>query len=298
MQAPMCRDCFTGTLRGDVVPSGAEEAVHGIPTYVARPDPGVQPLGIVVIATDAFGWKLRNTRALADTYARRVPCIVYVPDFFNGHGIPENGMLLLEDEPQSTDNFLARLLKKAWTTLRIVPIFLRFAWFNRRGVTEPRAMDFMRAVRAAPGPPTGEAPPKVGVAGFCWGGRPAVLWLHDEPQNKVLVGGREYPLIDCAFTAHPSLLKIPEYIDKVVQPLSVANGEDDEWMGREKMKKLVSTLEAKNATAGQEVHEVVVYGDAKHGFAVRGDRNDLKQRERGDQSEDQAVKWFKKHFEE
>lgn len=84
MQAPMCRDCFSGTLRGDAVPSGTEEVVHGILTYVARPDPGVQPLGIVVIATDAFGWKLRNTRALADTYARRVPCIVYVPDFFNG----------------------------------------------------------------------------------------------------------------------------------------------------------------------------------------------------------------------
>lgn len=215
-----------------------------------------------------------------------------------GHGIPENGMLLLEDEPQSTDNFLARLLKKAWTTLRIVPILLRFAWFNRRGVTEPRAMNFMRAVRAAPGPRTGEAPPKVGVAGFCWGGRLAVLWLHDEPQNRVRVGGREYPLIDCAFTAHPSLLKIPEYIDKVAQPLSVANGEDDEWMGRGKMKRLVSILEAKNAAAGQEVHEVVVYGDAKHGFAVRGNRNDPKQREWGDQSEDQAVRWFKRHFEE
>lgn len=84
MQAPICRDCFTGTLRGDVTPSGSEQTIHGLPTYVSVPDPGVKPLGTVVIVTDAFGWTLLNTRALADAYARRIPCTVYVPDFMAG----------------------------------------------------------------------------------------------------------------------------------------------------------------------------------------------------------------------
>lgn len=83
MNAP-CTNCFTGTLRGDVVPRGREEIIYGLPTYVTFPDPGVQPLGTVVIIPDAFGWKLLNTRALADVYAQRVPCIVYVPDVMNG----------------------------------------------------------------------------------------------------------------------------------------------------------------------------------------------------------------------
>ena len=83
MNAP-CANCFTGTLRGDVIPRGREEIIYGLPTYVTFPDPGVQPLGTVVIISDAFGWKLLNTRALADVYAQRVPCIVYVPDFMNG----------------------------------------------------------------------------------------------------------------------------------------------------------------------------------------------------------------------
>ncbi len=87
----MCRDCFTGTLRGDVTPAGTEEVVHGQPTYVAHPDPGVLPLGTVVILTDAFGWTLRNTRALADAYAKRVPCTVYVPDFMDGMCAPTLG---------------------------------------------------------------------------------------------------------------------------------------------------------------------------------------------------------------
>ena len=79
-----CPDCFRGTLRGDVVPAGTEETVYGLATYVARPPDGAIPLGIVVILADAFGWKLRNTRALADAYARRVPCVVYVPDVMDG----------------------------------------------------------------------------------------------------------------------------------------------------------------------------------------------------------------------
>ena len=79
-----CPDCFKGTLRGDVVPAGTEETVHGLATYVARPLDGATPLGIVVILADAFGWKLRNIRALADAYARRVPCVVYIPDVMDG----------------------------------------------------------------------------------------------------------------------------------------------------------------------------------------------------------------------
>jgi hypothetical protein len=84
MEAPVCPDCFTGTIRGDITPTGHEEVINGLATYVTRPDAGVEPSGSVVFLTDAFGWKLRNSRALADAYAKRVPCIVYVPDFMNG----------------------------------------------------------------------------------------------------------------------------------------------------------------------------------------------------------------------
>jgi dienelactone hydrolase len=68
-------------------------------------------------------------------------------------------------------------------------------------------------------------------------------------------------------------------------------------MGKEKMQTLVRILEGKNAEVGGEGrHEAVVYPGAKHGFAVRGDRADSKQRERGEQSEEQAVRWFQRWF--
>jgi len=81
--AGYCRDCFTGTVQTDVAPTGTEQVVHGRRTYVATPGPDTAPLGTVVILTDAFGWRFPNTRTLADAYACRVPCTVYIPDFMD-----------------------------------------------------------------------------------------------------------------------------------------------------------------------------------------------------------------------
>lgn len=97
------------------------------------------------------------------------------------------------------------------------------------------------------------------------------------------------------------MLKLPRHIQEVQLPLSLANGENDSFMGEQKMKEVMRILEEKNRTAsketqGADMHEVVVYPGAKHGFAVRGDRDDLLQKERGDQSEDQAVRWFSVWF--
>lgn len=128
---------------------------------------------------------------------------------------------------------------------------------------------------------------------------------HNVAANKLTSGedGAEHPLIDCAFTAHPSLLSLPGDIDKVYFPLSVANGDDDKYMGKEKMVSLVKTLEGKCAGEGtaegereEGRYEAVVYPGAKHGFAVRGDPGDPLQRESEEGSEEQAVRWFRRFF--
>lgn len=87
MSGGFCRDCFTGTLRGDAVLTGTVETIHNLPAYVARPEAGVEPKALVVIISDGFGWGLKNTRALADNYARRAQVLVYLPDFMDGQSI-------------------------------------------------------------------------------------------------------------------------------------------------------------------------------------------------------------------
>jgi hypothetical protein len=84
-QTPLfCADCLRGTLRGDVKLIGVEEVLYDLPTYVSRPGDDVKPLGVVVIMPDAMGWTLHNTRALADTYAKRIPAVVLIPEVMNG----------------------------------------------------------------------------------------------------------------------------------------------------------------------------------------------------------------------
>ncbi|EAA35534.2 hypothetical protein GE21DRAFT_1852 [Neurospora crassa] len=252
----VCADCFKGTLRGDVIPTGHEDVIHGLPTYIATPKwkPWVKPLGTVVLITNASGQSVCNTRALANSYARRVLCIVYVPDFMDGKAISLWLMASFESKPDPNSPWIFRIL-----------------W--------PRVRSFLAAVRKTP-TANGE-PPKVGVAGFFWGGPYAVgLTNTQNPVNW-----------------------LPRHIHEVQLPLSLANGENDSSMGQEKMKEVMSILRDKNKAQVKEAegadrpvipnaHEALVYPGAKHGFAVRGDREHPLQKERGDQSEDQAVRWF------
>jgi dienelactone hydrolase len=74
--------CYSGVLH-DATPVGVEGRLHGLDCYISEPASGVAK-GIVVILTDVFGWRLPNTRALADQYAKRASVKVLVPDFFAG----------------------------------------------------------------------------------------------------------------------------------------------------------------------------------------------------------------------
>lgn len=296
-----CTNCFRGTLRGDVEPAGIVETIYGLPAYIARPDNGRQPEGLVVVISDAFGWEFRNTRALADAYARRGPFLVYLPDFQNGQSpyassesTPPDGVLTeMPSIGHAPDPSLILLVdklharNKSWaTTLFKVPIwwiqwlFITACtfWYIRPGRCRPRIWGFFKALRDSPPHEPLAGHLKVGVAGFCWGGL-FCIQLCGEPN-----------LVTCGFTAHPSLLTVPRDIEAVQRPLSVGNGENDEWMGRKRMDKLKEILEAK------EDMEVVVYDGAQHGFAVRGDPHDPRQAELGMLAEDQAVAWYRKHL--
>ncbi|WQF88564.1 Putative dienelactone hydrolase, alpha/Beta hydrolase [Colletotrichum destructivum] len=302
-QAPrFCADCFRGTLRGDVEPQGTEETVHGLPTYVARPEPGREPAGVVVILPDACGWKLRNTRALADAYARRIPAVVLLPDFMNGYGLPESVLVVSDRVLGEKSWFWKYLIYGPVAVATMMRHFIPLLIATRPGVVVPRIGNFFRALRLAPPEPlpqpstssasvvddgtaTVQKAARIGVAGFCWGGKYAV-------QLAQLGAGPfgDAPLIDCGYTAHPSFLSLPGDLEKVARPLSMANGDDDMMMPRARM------AQAKTVLGRKKTCEIVEYPGAKHGFAVRGDPNDQSQADLGRRAEDQAVGWFRRWF--
>jgi hypothetical protein len=84
-QKMSCPDCFRGHDHHGPI-SGTETVMHGLNTYVTSPpeDSDTQSGNVIVIFSDAFGWGTVNLRKLADTYARRTGCRVYLPDFMYG----------------------------------------------------------------------------------------------------------------------------------------------------------------------------------------------------------------------
>ena len=174
---------------------------------------------------------------------------------------------------------------------------------NREAIAKSRIYNWFRLFRAAnPSTP-------IGVAGFCWGGKytahlcagwnnpaldPTPASNTFTPDTKASESKTDEMLVDCGFTAHPSYMVVPRDIEHLKKPLSIGNGTEDVQLTPEKLQ-VVKELFAKKE--GQEPEtELVIYDKAKHGFAVRWNPKDEREQRQGEESEDQAVKWFLKHL--
>ena len=178
-------------------------------------------------------------------------------------------------------------LYKISHALYLARYFVPFLIYCREAVARPKILSFFQSLRAA-------HPLPLGAAGFCWGGKYVVELCWDSTRTDA---GRR--LLDCGFIAHPSMLKYPGDIEKVVLPLSCAAAEIDQQMSAEDAAATRKVLEGKTAKTREEgvEHEFVMYDGAHHGFAVRADEEDLEEAERGKRAEAQAVGWFGRWFE-
>jgi dienelactone hydrolase len=174
---------------------------------------------------------------------------------------------------------------------------LSWKYRTRYSVSQPRVFSFVKALRTSP-PPFDTNNLKVGAAGFCWGGRHTVLLAVDTPSSRVYRHESQVnssslePLIDCAFTAHPSYIEVPRDIEAITIPTSVAVGENDMAMGANNIQQMKGILE--NKKVGE--HEVIIIPGAKHGFSLRTHPDDKHEVECAQQAEDQAISWFARWF--
>src|SRR3954447_5255143 len=97
--------------------------------------------------------------------------------------------------------------------------FLPFLIRCRTSVILPRVLSYFTSLRET------EPTQKIGAAGFCFGGRHAILLTHTDDAKFKTPHAR--PLIDACFAAHPSLVSIPKDIEQAKLPLSIAIGSRD-----------------------------------------------------------------------
>jgi len=290
-----CPDCFRGGITTSH-PTGTETTIHGLSTYVAEPEDGVTPKGLIVIITDAFGWVFPNNRVLADHYAKRGGFLVYCPDFMNGNSL-DASVIGLIDKIMEPTSWFNTIVWKPYYVLQAMMVALPWRWYNGIPATQGRVFSFFQALRtSAPPFPTNNL--KIASAGFCWGGKHTFLLAEDTPSSRVhrhesqINSKNLEPLIDCAFSAHPSYIEVPKDAEAVTIPTSVAIGDGDMAMKLPLVKQMKEILEKKKAGD----HEVVIIPGAKHGFACRNHPTDKYEMECAEKAEDQAIAWFTRWF--
>ncbi|TVY16310.1 Protein AIM2 [Lachnellula arida] len=289
-----CPDCFRGGVSKSH-PTGKEATIHGVKTYIAEPEAGVAPKGIIVFITDAFGWDFVNNQVLSDHYAKG-GFLVYCPDFMNGRAM----------SPWVIPSTHTLLEKQSWfTTIFVKPfLFLQvlyhvIPWMITCSIakTEAGVIKYFQALRTSP-PPFGAKDLKIGTAGFCWGGKHVVTLAKDDPKHRVVrhssqtLSSASEPLIDAAFVAHPTFIKVPEDVEAIKIPISWAVGEEDLQMKAPDIRKVKEILESKKDVQ----HEVQLLPGAKHGFANRTDPDDEVAMAAATRAEGQAKSWFSRWF--
>jgi len=273
--------CLSGTIASGT-PKGHVTTIGGLQTYVASPEDGKTTKSIVFIV-DIFGWELKNTRLLADNYAK-AGFTCYIPDVHEGDSLPESFLQTVEP-PLPTREKLS-LTDKAVSTAKVGATLGPWLIKHREAVARPLIENFIRSVRLIPGTN------KVGAIGFCWGGRYAILAAHKP------FSGAEGAGVDAAYACHPSLVSIPADFEDIVVPVSFALGEKDSLLGEKEIGQIRETMAKKEMgmTNQASVSEIVVYPEQVHGFSLRGDWSSEKDKKAMDDAEKQGINWFNRYL--
>jgi carboxymethylenebutenolidase len=126
---------------------------------------------------------------------------------------------------------------------------------------------------------------KLGITGFCWGGR--VVWMYAAHNPKLVAGVAWYGNVAAARVAgdKPAI----EVADKIRRPILALYGAADSGIPNDTIEKMMAALKA----AGNTKSQLVLYPDTPHAFHA-----DYRPSYRKDAAEDgwkRCLAWFKQH---
>lgn len=235
-------------------PSGTEQKVNGVQTYVAKGSKS----GSIVMATDIFGVGIPNPKILADTFANKTGFSVYVPDIFPGGPIDPKDFTLPKQAsagPPGQD-----VMGKN---------FENFGnWMNKGNAPDKTIERYTAVIQdvAKNGP--------VSAVGYCYGCKLATLAAINKSVKSMVL-------------YHPALLE-PDEAAKVPVPTLLNEAELDPLFSGELKETWEKTLSSKNLLDKRSKQ----YPNTVHGFGSRPDMNDAKVKGSHEESVDITSHFF------
>ncbi|MEW5303503.1 MAG: hypothetical protein WDW36_006189 [Sanguina aurantia] len=239
-------------------PTGSYVTVARVEAYIARPQ---TPNGAaIIISTDVFGHKFKNTQIIADKFAE-AGYLTVVPDQFAGKPLPASLMerFLFLTLPRQSPTFLqahfldpvGRVFLGVGTMFKVLPWFVA----NKPPSKMPMFEQLISELRSGALGPVD----KIGIQGYCYGGATCLA-----------LGSREDSLIDAFAVAHTQI-SVPKDFESIKKPaLFVAA--DHDWAFPKKEFQAAEDIVKKNGM--QDRVRLSFYPGTFHGFATRGSDDD------------------------
>ncbi len=133
----------------------------------------------------------------------------------------------------------------------------------------------------------GGDPNRIGITGFCWGGR--ITWLYLAHNPKARAGVAWYGRVVGDKTPNTPQHPI-DLAASIRQPVLALYGGADAGIPNETIHRMMAALQ----TAGNAKSELVLYKDAPHAF--HADYRPSYRKEAAEDAWKRAVAWFKKHL--
>ncbi|EED78107.1 predicted protein, partial [Postia placenta Mad-698-R] len=118
---------------------------------------------------------------------------------------------------------------------------------------------------------------KIGFVGYCWGGRYALTMN---------------PQFDATVAAHPSLVKFPAELEDIGNPVLFLLAANDHGYDGARGRETEKILKGKGLT---EV-AMHVYDGVNHGWTLRCNMEDPKQKAAREEAKERAIGWFEKYL--
>ncbi|KAI9888735.1 MAG: hypothetical protein M1814_006467 [Vezdaea aestivalis] len=280
-------------------PTGEVSDLGGIDVYISKPsDYPNQPAKLLLLLTNGVGIKSKNNQLQADKFAGE-GFLVLMPDLFGGDTLtaPNTATAPAADSEDLTSTIEQIKLRATAVVTQTAKAFAIDMWLARN--TPEKVIPILEKVIAEAKGEFADAISFGGgiyAVGYCFGGK-FVLSLCGRPSNQQHIPkdieegvlAEESPLVKAGALAHGTLVTI-EDIQGVISPVSLICINDDQLFPDEVREEGVKFLKENKIP-----HEVEIYPNVPHGFAVLGQYEDRAIQEAQNRAFDRMLAWIKAH---